>query len=275
MPVHTPSARDDETHAPVTVSANGAFLAGRAQQGRVRYRTGAVISIAAIALVACGGGDEGDAPAAAGDELAAVTVVSSVTTSSVTKQPPPHATAPEASSASAATADACTRSRAFGLVAIRHEAASAGAVGTGVPRERSQSSELWTLEVSALQAEYLAESLAGGCIPTLEFTTEGTTSALGSGLSSYEAKVRVLLDNIVLRRRIHEAASFPMVGCDSIVCQRFTDYAVELERTLVAGNVIVVESTAVADAIAGGTSSSDQAHADWQLDSPLLRVPIP
>ena len=43
----------------------------------------------------------------------------------------------------------------------------------------------------------------------------------------------------------------------------------------VTGNVLVAESSAVAEAIAGGASSSDQAHADWQLDSPLLRVPIP
>lgn len=274
MHAHTPSARD-ETVARVTVSTHGALPAGSGRQGLVRYRIAAATSIAAIALAACGGGGESDADAAAADELAAVTVVSSVSTSSATTQPRPAASAPEASSASAATTDPCTQSRAFGLAAIRHEAASAGAVGTGVPRERSQSSELWTLEVSALQAEYLAESLAGGCIPKLEFTTEGTTSALGSGRSSYEAKVRVLLDNIVLRRRIQEAASFPMPGCNSIVCQRFTDYAVELDRSIVAGNVLVVESSAVAEAIAGGASSSDQAHADWQLDSPLLRVPIP
>jgi hypothetical protein len=66
-----------------------------------------------------------------------------------------------------------------------------------------------------------------------------------------------------------------MFGCDSIVCQSHTDHATEVDRALLTGEVLTVTSTGVAEAASGGRSASDQAHADWQVDWPLLRVPIP
>ncbi len=216
-----------------------------------------VAASAALVLAACGGGDD------------TWTDTSAQATSSI-----PRAASKASSTGAAATA-ACEASRAFGFTAISGESARASANGVGTPYERNQASELWTLEITPEQVEYIVESLAGGCTPLIEFTTEGTTSALNAGRSSYRAKVEVLFNGQPLRRPIREGESFPMAGCDTIVCQQFTDYARELPQTVAVGDLLTVSSSAIATAIAGGTSSSDQAHADWQLDSPLIRVPIP
>lgn len=177
--------------------------------------------------------------------------------------------------AGATAVEPCTFSRAFSLAMIRDGAVSAGAVGTGRQRERDQIPGRWRLEVSDSQAEYLAESIDGGCTPMIEFTTEGTTSALGRGRASYRAAVQLRVNGVELGPRLVESATYPMFGCASIVCQRHTDHAAAIDRALVAGDVMTVTSSAVAEAVAGGRGASDQAHADWQVDSPLLRVPIP
>lgn len=180
-----------------------------------------------------------------------------------------------APSGGAAATEPCTASRPYGLTQILDGEVSTGVVGRGTRPVRDQASGRWLLVVTDRQAEYLAESVAGGCSPTIEFTTEGTTSALGHGRSSYVAKVIVRLNGTSLRPRILESEAYPMFGCETIVCQTSTDYATVIGRALTVGERLIVTSTAKAEANAGGDNASDQAQADWDLEWPLLRIPIP
>lgn len=216
----------------------------------------AAVLAATVFVTACGGGSDGEGSADAGRTTPG--------------EPATMALQPVLPDESR-----CVLSRGYSLTALQLGPAWASAAGLGPPRERSEAIERWTIEINETHLEHITTALAGGCKPRLDFTTRGTTAALGAGQAAYDARVQLKHNERALRDEIVESAGFPMPGCIGLVCQQAIDHSIEIDRPIALADVLAISSRAIAEAVAGGTSMSDQAHADWQLGSPRLRIPIP
>lgn len=164
----------------------------------------------------------------------------------------------------------CTVIRTYGFATITNDPAWASVVGHVQDHEISDGSHDYQLEVTARQAQYLDESIAGGCTPQVKYQTRGTTGALGRGDAFYDGTVTVSTGGGASESGVH-----PLPDCEHLTCQVSNVHHDDLSSTLSAGSTITVSGSATATAIAGGLTTGDQAHADWRVTFPVLRIPIP
>jgi hypothetical protein len=110
----------------------------------------------------------------------------------------------------------------------------------------------------------------------VEFTMRATTGSLGSGSASYTASYQLQVPGNPSYSGT-DSGVHPLSSClpHGLTCQVNTLVGTFFPTVLQAGDVITLTGTATAEAIAGGTSSFDQAHADWRIRYPVLRIPIP
>lgn len=171
---------------------------------------------------------------------------------------------------------ACTTHRPYLLTTVVDQRAWADAVGHVQPNfEASEGEHFYMLEVSEQQAQYIQEAFDGGCTPQVEFDTRGTTSTLGAGDAWYLGMAEAHVNAAVIGSRVTESESHPMKDCTTLVCQKTNQHYQSLTSPVAAGSLIIVDGKARAYARAGGTSTSDQAHADWRIQYPVLLIPIP
>jgi hypothetical protein len=173
------------------------------------------------------------------------------------------------------TGTGCTGARGYGLAPVSSQKAWASVVGHVLPNQvQSAGYHFYTLTVTAKQAGYIQTAVAGGCVVTVDFETRGTTGGLGNGSAEYTGSADVQVGGSSAGGTGTESGSHPLAGCTYLVCTEDRDHSIALSGSVAAGSVITLTANATAFADAGGTDTSDQAHADWHPRYPRL-LPIP
>jgi hypothetical protein len=171
----------------------------------------------------------------------------------------------------------CTLVRPYTLSTVLNEKAWADAHGYIGPMQSADDGDFeFALTLSQRQADELEESINGGCMPHVRYWTRGTVVSFGTGsTASFAGIVDTRVDGNYLGQDSHTGL-FPLSsGCTSITCQENLVHDVDLFFPARAGSVISVSSIASAAATVNVADQFHQAHADFSVRYPVLRIPIP
>ena len=176
-------------------------------------------------------------------------------------------------------AAACTLVRPYPLATVLDDKAWANAHGYIGPMESTDAGiSEFALTLSAQQADQLQESIDGGCVPHLRFSTRGTVQSLGTGTSSFVGVVTAAVAGTAMGP-INVAGTYPLsASCVDITCQENLVHDLDLRFAaggVSAGAMITVSSTSLAAAAVTVADQFHQAHADFSVRYPVLRIPIP
>lgn len=168
---------------------------------------------------------------------------------------------------------ACTVQRTYGFRGVGVERAWASAVGSLRPAMVDTGSENYALAVTDRIAQYVQESIAGGCAPTVAFATRATTGGMGSSFSFFQGTATV--GGGSASGSVTESGGHPLGDCHVFTCFAINDHQFPLGGPVHAGSQLTVTGSSTAIAIARMFTAYHQAHADWRIQFPVLRVPIP
>jgi hypothetical protein len=169
----------------------------------------------------------------------------------------------------------CTTHRAYSFETVEDQPAWASVVGNSDLQQSSSGTQLYKLVVNQQQVTCIQEALLSGCIPQIEFAIRVTTSILGAGSAWYKGRAVARLNGAMMGPPVDEQGEHPLPNCQTLVCQQTVQHYRSHGSFITPGSMFTLEGLSWAIAEAGGTSTGDQAHADWRIQFPVLLIPIP